>query len=167
MVHELRIDGPTAGLGELFRFDEDREGTTYPYLMSWLGEHEQESDMALYATDPLQQVVGPGICRATYGGFLLTSPPGRLFDVWRDPDYRGTASKPEVLLMAAVDEGLGAGFLGAQDLDGLGELLGIPDDVLVVGIVTIGHPLPDQPAGSARRGRRAAAEVTHRERWGR
>jgi hypothetical protein len=84
-------------------FDDDRDGTAYPYLMSWLGEHEQESDMALYATDPLQQVVGPGIMRATYGGFMLTYPPGRLYDVWRDADYSAARSKPEVLLMAAVD----------------------------------------------------------------
>jgi hypothetical protein len=84
-------------------FDEDRDGHGYPYLMTWLGEHDQESDMAFYATDPTRQVVGPGIMRATYGGFLLTSPPGRLFDVWHDPDYRDAVSKPEVLLRAAVD----------------------------------------------------------------
>jgi hypothetical protein len=84
-------------------FDEDPSGTSYPYLMSWLGEHEQESDMALYATDPLHQVVGPGIMRATYGGFMLSYPPGRLFDVWRDADYANARSKPEVLVMAAVD----------------------------------------------------------------
>jgi hypothetical protein len=84
-------------------FDEDLHGNRYPYLMSWLGEHEQESDMALYATDPLQQVVGPGIMRATYGGFMLTYPPGRLYDVWQDSDYHGARSKPEALLMAAVD----------------------------------------------------------------
>jgi len=51
----------------------------------------------------MQQVVGPGIMRATYGGFMLTYPPGRLYDVWRDPDYSAGVSKPEVLLMAAVD----------------------------------------------------------------
>jgi hypothetical protein len=84
-------------------FDDDRDGRGYPYLMTWLGEHDQESDMAFYATDPTRQVVGPGIMRATYGGFLLTSPPGRLFDVWHDPDYRDAQSKPEVLLQAAVD----------------------------------------------------------------
>jgi hypothetical protein len=84
-------------------FDEDRAGTAYPYLLTWLGEHDQESDMALYATDPTQQIVGPSIMRATYGGFLLTSPPGRLYDVWRDPDYRGARSKADVLIMAAVD----------------------------------------------------------------
>ena len=87
-------------------FDDDRDGSAFPYLMSWLGEHEQESDMALYATNPMQQVVGPGIMRATYGGFMLTYPPGRLYDVWRDPDYGAAASKPETLLMAAVDYSL-------------------------------------------------------------
>ncbi len=84
-------------------FDEDPTGAAYPYLLTWLGEHDQESDMALYATDPTQQIVGPGIMRATYGGFLLTSPPGRLYDVWRDPDYRRARSKSEVLIMAGVD----------------------------------------------------------------
>jgi hypothetical protein len=108
-LHEGRIwvreQGRDAGaVGSVVMvFDDDREGTTYPYLMSWLGEHEQESDMALYATEPLQQVVGPGIMRATYGGFMLSYPPGRLYDVWQDPDYRGAPTKPEVLLMAAVD----------------------------------------------------------------
>ena len=84
-------------------FDEDPGGAAYPYLLSWLGEHEQESDMALYATDPTQQIVGPGIMRATYGGFMLSYPPGRLYDVWRDPDYRDARSKSDVLIMAAVD----------------------------------------------------------------
>lgn len=84
-------------------FDDDPDNTEYPYLMTWLGEHDQESDMALYATDPMRQIVGPGIMRATHGGFMLTYPPGRLFDVWHDPDYRGARSKADVLLMAAVD----------------------------------------------------------------
>jgi hypothetical protein len=84
-------------------FDEEDDGTAYPYLMSWLGEHDQESDMAFYSTDPTQQIVGPGIMRATYGGFMLSSPPGRLYDVWRDRDYRLAGSKAEVLTMAAVD----------------------------------------------------------------
>jgi hypothetical protein len=101
-VRERGRDVGSAG-SVVMVFDEDTEGMEFPYLMSWLGEHEQESDMALYATDPLQQVVGPGIMRATYGGFMLTYPPGRLYDVWQDSDYRAARSKPEVLLMAAVD----------------------------------------------------------------
>ncbi|HEX2254646.1 MAG TPA: hypothetical protein VHQ65_15360 [Thermoanaerobaculia bacterium] len=75
----------------------------YPYLMTWHGEHDQESDMCFYSTHPAEQVVGPGILRATYGGFLMTWPRGRLFDPWLDPDYRRFHTKPERLLAAAVD----------------------------------------------------------------
>ena len=33
----------------------------------------------------------------------MTLPPGRLFDVWSDPDYETTETKAERLLMAALD----------------------------------------------------------------
>jgi hypothetical protein len=83
-------------------FDEDRENR-YPWQMTWLGEHSQESDMAFYSTDPYEQLVGPGITRAEYGGFLLSYPPRRMMDVWHDPDYVFAESKPETLLLAALD----------------------------------------------------------------
>lgn len=100
----LRVTG---GVGcVVVIFDEDRGNRRYPCRMTWLGEHEQESDMAFYATDPAENVVGPGICRSEYGGFLLSYPPRRMMDVWRDPDYRGAAGKAEVLLLAALDYSL-------------------------------------------------------------
>lgn len=83
-------------------FDEDSAGR-YEYLSTWLGEHQNESDMAFYATDPFAHVVGPGIGRAEYGGLLMTRPPRRMMDVWSDPDYDFAESKPERLLMAALD----------------------------------------------------------------
>ena len=84
-------------------FDEDRNKERYPYRMTWLGEHEQESDMAFYATDPAENIVGPGICRCEYGGFMLSYPPRRMMDVWQDPDYHSASTRSEVLLMAALD----------------------------------------------------------------
>lgn len=87
-------------------FDEDRREDRYRYLMTWLGEHDQESDMAFYATDPAENIAGPGICRSEYGGFMLSYPPRRMMDVWTDPDYRLAQSKAEVLLMAALDYSL-------------------------------------------------------------
>ena len=87
-------------------FDPDPLVTEFPFSMTWLGEHDQESDMAFYATDPADQVVGPGIMRATYGGLMLTQPRGRLFDVWTDPDYRFATHRAEVLTMAAIDYSL-------------------------------------------------------------
>jgi hypothetical protein len=83
-------------------FDEDRDDR-YQYLTTWLGEHQNESDMSFYSTFPFEHLVGPGIGRAEYGGYLMTLPPRRLFDVWSDPDYEFAESKPERLLMAALD----------------------------------------------------------------
>ncbi len=62
--------------------------------------------MAFYSTPPGEQVVGPGIMRATYGAFMLTAPRGRLADVWTDPDYRFARGRAEALVMAAVDYSL-------------------------------------------------------------
>lgn len=84
-------------------FDEDRKNERYPYRMTWLGEHEQESDMAFYATAPAENIVGPGICRCEYGGFMLSYPPRRMLDVWDDPDYQQAVTRAEVLLLAALD----------------------------------------------------------------
>jgi len=84
-------------------FDEDRNDNHYPWKMTWLGEHHQESDMAFYATNMTGRIVGPGISRCEYGGFMLTAPPLRLYDVWTDPFYAQARSKSEVLLMAAIE----------------------------------------------------------------
>lgn len=83
-------------------FDEDRDDR-YRYLTTWLGEHQNESDMAFYSTEPFAQLVGPGVGRAEYGGLLMTLPPRRLFDVWSDYDYDAAETKAERLLMAALD----------------------------------------------------------------
>jgi hypothetical protein len=101
----VKVEGrtPAAAGAVVVIFDRDLEADRYPHLMTWHGEHDQESDMAFYSTDPGEQVVGPGILRATYGGFVMTYPPGSLGDVWQDPDYLGAGEKAEVLIMAAVD----------------------------------------------------------------
>ena len=83
-------------------FDEDRDNR-YSYTTTWLGENRNESDMAFYSTFPFDNLVGPGIGRGEYGGFLMTLPPRRMYDVWQDPDYRFAESKSERLLLAALD----------------------------------------------------------------
>lgn len=75
----------------------------YSWKLTWHGEHAQESDMSFYATALGANIVGPGISRCEYGGFMLSSPPRRMLDIWRDPDYRECRTKAEVLLVAAVD----------------------------------------------------------------
>jgi hypothetical protein len=98
-----RISGEVGAV--VLIFDDERD-ERYPYCITWLGEHQNESDMAFYATDPYQNFVGPGIGRAEYGGLLLSLPPHRMSDVWGDWDYAFTASKSERLLAAALDYSL-------------------------------------------------------------
>jgi nitroreductase len=70
-----------------------------------------------------------------------------------------------LLLLTAVDAGLGALFFGVADPDGLRAAFGVPADHTPVGAVAIGHPLPDEPSASLRRGHRPLDEVVHRGRW--
>jgi len=86
-------------------FDEDRDDR-YPYMTTWLGEHQNESDMAFYSTMPFDNLVGPGIGRGEYGGFLMSLPSRRMYNVWQDPDYDFAQSKPERLLLAGLDYSL-------------------------------------------------------------
>lgn len=83
-------------------FDEDRDGR-YNYMTTWLGEHQNESDMAFYSTQPFDHLIGPGIGRAEYGGFLMSLPARRMYDVWADPDYDFAETKAERLLLAGLD----------------------------------------------------------------
>jgi len=72
-----------------------------------------------------------------------------------------------LLLLAAVDDGLAAGFLGTNrgGYEQLSRLLSIPDDVIPIGIVTIGHGAPDRKSGSLKRGWRPNDDVVHRNGW--
>ncbi|OIP43473.1 MAG: hypothetical protein AUK25_01220 [Desulfobacteraceae bacterium CG2_30_51_40] len=82
----------------------DREGKElFPWCVTWLGEHDQESDMAFYSTPAGEVMDGPGISRCQYGGFMLTYPPMRVYDIWKDPFFDEAGDKPERLLMAAID----------------------------------------------------------------
>ena len=67
--------------------------------------------------------------------------------------------------LAAIDEGLAAGFLGLADYSELKAYLGIPDEQQPVGIITVGYPLPDRRSGSLKRGWVAPDEFTHWETW--
>lgn len=70
-----------------------------------------------------------------------------------------------LLLLAAVDEGLAAGFLGSHAMPELETFLGLPPHMRAIGVVTIGHPAPDRRSGSLARGRRPRSDVVHEERW--
>ena len=74
-----------------------------------------------------------------------------------------------LMLLAAVDEGLGALFFGiAPALMGrFHEQYGVPERYRPIGAVAVGHPDPTaDPSGSARViGRRSLDDLVHRGRW--
>ena len=69
------------------------------------------------------------------------------------------------VLLAAVDEGLAAGFLGVDPVLELASLLLLPPDHLPIGVVTVGKPAPDRRSSSLKRGRRPRETVVHWETW--
>lgn len=66
-----------------------------------------------------------------------------------------------LILLSAVNEGLGACFVGAFDDDRVRSVLGLPAHVLPVGIIPVGVPAERPP----RRRRRSLSELVHADRW--
>ncbi|MDX6325649.1 MAG: hypothetical protein QOK15_2003 [Nocardioidaceae bacterium] len=80
-----------------------------------------------------------------------------------------TAMATLLMLLTAVDEGLGACFFGIEDehLDGFRDAFGIPPAYTPIGALTLGHRVDDPGAtgSAASRGRRPLEEVVHRGHW--
>ena len=68
-------------------------------------------------------------------------------------------------LLAAVDEGLAAGFLGVHAIPELATIVELPEDFQPIGIVTIGHPSSDRRSSSLDRGKKPLETLLHREVW--
>lgn len=71
----------------------------------------------------------------------------------------------QMILLAAVDEGLAAGFAGAQDVDALRAAVGIPPDFHPVGAIPVGAPLPDKRSPSLKRGWRPLDDFVRWNAW--
>jgi nitroreductase len=73
-----------------------------------------------------------------------------------------------LMLLTAVDEGLGACFFGIpqERLASFRTAFGVPEAFRPVGCVSVGYPgTEDRRSPSLRRGRRGVEEVVHRGRW--
>lgn len=84
-------------------FHKPGEEHLYPHEKMWFAEHHNESDLALYSTEPGKRLDGPGISRCLYGGVLSLYPPTGRAHVWGNPRYRDVRSRAELLLKAAID----------------------------------------------------------------
>ena len=72
-----------------------------------------------------------------------------------------------LLLLSAIDEGLGALLFGmrAEDIPTFRREFDVPDTIDFVGCVAIGHPDPTATRRDLRNRRRPADQLVHRERW--
>ncbi len=96
---------------------------------------------------------------------------------WSDRDERrwpvpywdiDTGMAALLMLLTAVDDGLGACFFGVPPtrIDDFRKVFGVPDEYTPIGCVSVGYAGKDDPRSpSLRRGRREVAEVVHRGHW--
>jgi FMN reductase [NAD(P)H] len=91
---------------------------------------------------------------------------------WPVPYWYVDAGKAAMLvLLAAIDEGLAAGVFGvpAERMQQFRELLGLPDDVAVVEVITLGHAgkdtVSDVRSSRGTRPRKPLDELVRWERW--
>ena len=82
-------------------FDSPADPREYPWRTTWFAEHAQESTLAFFATNFQEELVGPGIGLAQYGGALFLFPPRMIADIWHDPRFNFTETLEERLLAAA------------------------------------------------------------------
>lgn len=91
---------------------------------------------------------------------------------WPVPYWHVDAGAAAMLvLLAAVDEGLAAGVFGipAERMDAVRALLGVPDDVAVIEVITLGYPaadtVSDRLSSRGTRPRRPLEELVRWEAW--
>jgi nitroreductase len=72
-----------------------------------------------------------------------------------------------LILLTAVDEGLGACLFGIppERTAGYRSAFGVPEGLCPVGAITVGYPAPDWRSPSLARGRRSIDQVVHHGRW--
>lgn len=89
--------------------------------------------------------------------------------IWPVPFwYMDIGCSVMILLLAAVDEGLGAGFAGIttnEHMAELRDLLHIPAEIMPMGVIPIGHRADDTRSRSLKRGRKPAHAYIHHEGW--
>jgi len=99
----VKLIPPTRGTLDcvVMLFDSPADPRDYPWRTTWVAEHDEESALALFATDFRQEMVGPGIGLATYGGAMFLFPPRSIPEVWSDRRLDFATTLEERLIAAA------------------------------------------------------------------
>ncbi|MDZ4851145.1 MAG: hypothetical protein SGI77_17800 [Pirellulaceae bacterium] len=99
----VKIQPPSVGHLDacLLLFEHEADPRAYPWRTTWFAEHEDESTLAFFATDYRQEMLGPGVAVATYGGALFLYPPRSIPDVWKNPELDFAETLEDRLVGAA------------------------------------------------------------------
>lgn len=83
-------------------FDSPADPREYPWRITWHAENHDESTLSLFATNFVEEMVGPGIALARYGGCMFLFPPRPIQDIWRDPQFDFVDTLEERLVAAGL-----------------------------------------------------------------
>ena len=82
-------------------FENNIDPRQYPWRTTWYAEHKDESTLAFFATNFGQEMIGPGIALATYGGAMFLYPPVKIPDIWHERTLDFTDTLEDRLIAAA------------------------------------------------------------------
>jgi len=82
-------------------FDSENDDR-YPQRGTWYAEHEEESTLTFFSTNPFDKMIGPGIAQAKYGGLSLLFPPRPIRDVFSTYPLKKFHNLTEQLVFGAL-----------------------------------------------------------------
>ena len=132
------------------------------------GEEAYETEFGPWISECAAQFV-PCVSEAVY--HRRYQEPDKTLDdgseiVWPVPFWWvDVGATMQTIMLAAVNEGLGCGFVGT-DIEPLRDCLGIPAEFVPIGVMPVGRPLPDVRSPSLRRGWVPFEQFARWERWG-
>lgn len=134
------------------------------------GEHYSTNGRNFIADAPVHMVISANesLYHARYNEADKLAATGGVEITWPVPYWHVDAGALMMLvLMAAIDEGLASAFVGHPDQKRIfDELLGLPEDVVPIGLALIGKPGEAPEIGSRLRSRRRDLDdLVHRDRW--
>ena len=169
---EHAVHAPSAGFSQGWDFVVLRETADRDLFWAVTSEDDEEPDAWLRGLQTAPVLV---LCLSDKDAYLdRYAAPDK---GWSDRDEArwpvpywdvDTGMAALLMLLTAVDEGLGACFFGVPPHrhDAVRAAFAVPDGRRPVGVVSVGYPAPDRRSPSLRRGRRSVAQVAHDGRFG-
>ena len=105
-IYVKEIPKLKGNIGHIVVIFDDEEDENYDWTIVWYSEAHDDSDLILYATEPGNILVGPGISKCYFGGYASLMPPQAPYNVWRDykklKDEGIIRNYADLLLYAAI-----------------------------------------------------------------